>query len=138
MQMLFCMPPSPCVPDTLQDTLHAIQCGELSGMYLAACGTWVHATDTACMGRPERLVAVTDVHPARVYVEASRGVAGLPVNAAAKDLLGIHVRGPVCVLAPPKKETKKETKKEDVVRVVRPIPVPAYFVDDGVLGAREP
>ena len=83
----------------MQDALQEIQRGKLQGMSVAD-GAWSVTSSKAALRLPVRLVALTEAYPARVYVVAARGVARLPLNAAAKKLLGLDVRGPVCILAP--------------------------------------
>lgn len=112
------------------DTVAAVRRGDVPGLYLFPDGHGVVVHDLRWLGQPERLVC--EAHPARLYAEASRGLARLPVNAAAKDMLGIAVRGPVCVLAPEKRVEKVEVKEEAEVVHARPIPVPAYFMDSVV------
>ena len=64
-----------------------------------ACHIRTHAEADArhVLRNPERLLVT---HPLRVYVEASRGVDRLPVNAIAYLILGLRVRGPVILLPP--------------------------------------
>lgn len=112
-----------------QDTVAAVRRGDVPGIYLFPDGYGVVVDNLRWLGQPERLV--TEAHPARLFVEASRGISRLPLNAAAKDLLGLAVRGPVCFLAP---EVRVEKVVEEAVEkmVARPIPVPAYFGGDDI------
>ena len=109
------------------ETVAAVKRGDVPGLYLFPDGHGVVVHDLRWMGQSEQLV--TEAYPARLFAEASRGIARLPLNAAAKDLLGIAVRGPVCVMAP---EVRVEKAVEEETKVVcaRPIPVPAYFLGD--------
>jgi hypothetical protein len=93
-------PSPPHLPSTVDDALAQVKRGDAPGVYLLTQGTWMPVHDERHLRTPERLVALTAAHPARVFVEASRGVARLPVNAVARRLLDVDVRGPVCVLAP--------------------------------------
>jgi len=96
-------PPTPTrlptsVDDTIAEAFDKVKRDEMPGMYLIARGAWLFTQTTGWIRHPVRLASHAHAHPARLYVESWRD--HLPVNEAAKELFGIEVRGPVCVMAP--------------------------------------